>query len=356
MHRRPAVSRSLLWNSRAALLAAVEIHNKPVFPYRYEVCTLLVINGWELLLKAYIKRYLPRVKIVQKNGTSKPFLECVGCIAATLGNGFEVIRHNLELLYEYRNHIAHFFPEDIDPLLFALLRKSVALYINFLANEFDIPLSVENLVLLPIGLGGPPVSPLDFMTKKSQEAEASPEARRLIASVMRSTEELSGKGIDECVFVPVTISLVNENRVKNADVVAAINNSQPQGNTIAVYNFVSSGHIVEDPDARTVHIEEESLFKNVYTETYQDVIENGAALFADFVRNSQFNHIMADIKQNPTLHRRRYLNVQNLRGSYKDYYSKAVYSELAKHYKAKQRENSPQPGVANPKAEIPRIQ
>lgn len=40
------------------MFAAVEIHNKPVFEYRYEVGTLLVINAWELALKAHIAKEL----------------------------------------------------------------------------------------------------------------------------------------------------------------------------------------------------------------------------------------------------------------------------------------------------------
>ena len=48
------IALSLLRNSKTAMFAAIEIHNKPVFTYRYEVTTMLVINAWELLLKAYI--------------------------------------------------------------------------------------------------------------------------------------------------------------------------------------------------------------------------------------------------------------------------------------------------------------
>jgi hypothetical protein len=58
----PELIKKLLANAKQALFAAVEIHNKPIFPYRYEVCTLLVINAWELLLKAFIASHLTGVK------------------------------------------------------------------------------------------------------------------------------------------------------------------------------------------------------------------------------------------------------------------------------------------------------
>lgn len=45
-------SQELLDRAVAAMVAAVEIYNKPSFPYRVESFAILAINGWELLLKA----------------------------------------------------------------------------------------------------------------------------------------------------------------------------------------------------------------------------------------------------------------------------------------------------------------
>ena len=45
-------SRELLDRAIAATVAAVEIYNKPNFPYRAESFCILAINGWELLFKA----------------------------------------------------------------------------------------------------------------------------------------------------------------------------------------------------------------------------------------------------------------------------------------------------------------
>jgi hypothetical protein len=50
--RRKMVMSNLVKNSIAAYFAAIEVHNKPNISYRYETVTLLIINAWELLLKA----------------------------------------------------------------------------------------------------------------------------------------------------------------------------------------------------------------------------------------------------------------------------------------------------------------
>jgi Domain of unknown function (DUF3644) len=44
----------LVDNSLSAVLAAIEIYNKPNFSYREEAFTILIINAWELILKAKI--------------------------------------------------------------------------------------------------------------------------------------------------------------------------------------------------------------------------------------------------------------------------------------------------------------
>ena len=46
--------RHLLRNSKCALLAAIEIYNKPRIQYRDECFVILLLNAWELLLKAII--------------------------------------------------------------------------------------------------------------------------------------------------------------------------------------------------------------------------------------------------------------------------------------------------------------
>ena len=47
-------ARTLAGKSIDAMLAAIEIYNKPNFAYREESYAILAINSWELMLKARI--------------------------------------------------------------------------------------------------------------------------------------------------------------------------------------------------------------------------------------------------------------------------------------------------------------
>ena len=44
-------------NAYSAFSSAIEIHNKPNIEYRYENVTILLLNAWELILKAFIRKY-----------------------------------------------------------------------------------------------------------------------------------------------------------------------------------------------------------------------------------------------------------------------------------------------------------
>ena len=47
-------ARQILDKSIDAIIAAIEVYNKPSFSYREEAFSILTVNAWELLLKARI--------------------------------------------------------------------------------------------------------------------------------------------------------------------------------------------------------------------------------------------------------------------------------------------------------------
>ena len=288
---------ALLANSKSAILAAVEIHNKPIFPYRYEVTSILVINAWELALKAYIARELPSVKLVKQDGTAKPFPECVACVSSALGKPFEAARCNLETLYDYRNKVVHFYHEELDVVVLGLLKSAVLFFVEFLEGQFGQRLEEEtNLILMPIGFTKP-TSPLDFVSNRSASKDCSEQVKEFLQSIRKRSEHLLAQGIDDSIIVNYSLALVNESRVKNADLIAAINNTAPQPNVITVHNIVSAATLTCDPAAKPIRIAEESVFSSIFTETYDDVLRTARERFSDFLQNARFNKIMRELRE-----------------------------------------------------------
>ena len=124
-------SKQFINRAISAMLGAIELYNKPGFPYKMEAFSILAINGWELLLKAkwlhenkgktsclYV--FEPRTK---KDGTKSkkekiktsdsgvPFTRSISWLAARLYEQKKMdasVLNNLNCLNEIRNACVHF--------------------------------------------------------------------------------------------------------------------------------------------------------------------------------------------------------------------------------------------------------
>jgi len=326
----------LIENSKSAIISCVELHNKPKFDYRYEIATILAINGWELLLKAYINENHEKIKLIQKDGRTKPFDECVSFVSSTEGKKFSVANENLMKIYDYRNNIIHFYKDPIDEILYSLLHKNIILYNDFLKEKFNFDLSDEtNLFLLPIGFK-PFSSPIDFLSSKSKLKESSYAVKEFVKSILTSTNSLHEEGIEDSILTGFNIAVVNENRIKNADIIVGITKDETKA-SVVVKKVIGGEFEISNDAKNKIQIEEESLFKTVYTLSYGDFVNQCRNLYLDFKQNAVFNRVMKNIKGNSKFHRKRYLDPVNKTGTAKDWYSQSIFEELNKHYTLKEK-------------------
>ncbi len=126
-------ARTLAGKSIDAMLAAVEIYNKPNFAYREESYAILAINSWELLLKARILQLSKnrmssilkyqrrqradgtlsekRYRVKNRSGThlSVGMFGAIDLLQSEYGDKIDsAVRENLELICEVRVNAVHF--------------------------------------------------------------------------------------------------------------------------------------------------------------------------------------------------------------------------------------------------------
>lgn len=223
--RKSPIAKSLLNNSISAMISTIEIHNKPEIKYRYETVVLLLLNSWELLLKSYLYKFHNKVKIFERDGRTKPFENCLNIVSQKLGSDFNPTKENLEVLYDYRNQTAHFYIEEINPILYSIVCKSIIFYNQFVLKYFNIDLAQNSdLILLPIGFKRP-ISPIDYISNESVNKNSSEEVKQFLRTIVDSTKRLNEQNIDETIFVEFRMNLTSVNRTKNADLIAGIDNS-----------------------------------------------------------------------------------------------------------------------------------
>ena len=155
------------------------------------------------------------------DGTSKPFPDCVACVFSNLGKDYFAVKENIDILYEYRNKIAHFYTGMRDPVIFMLVKKSVLFFAQFLKRFFKIDIAGDsNLYLLPIGFK-PLYSPVDYLSKHSAAVQHPSLLRSFIDKILQVSQSLQVNGIEESIISDFSMSLVNVNRIKNADIIVA---------------------------------------------------------------------------------------------------------------------------------------
>ena len=161
-------ARQMLDKSISAMLAAIEVYNKPTFEYREEAYSILAVNAWELLLKArilqidnnkiasiidYEKRHLGNGRLSTKlykkknrtgNDTSIGLFKAFDRLANDYADTINpVVKINLEALTEIRDNAVHFLNKEFE------LRKKVhevgtanlKNYVNIVRQWFGIGLN-----------------------------------------------------------------------------------------------------------------------------------------------------------------------------------------------------------------------
>lgn len=203
MSRGKSIVKLLLDSLEAALFAGIEIHNKPNIAYRYSTSVILIINAWELALKAFVYKNIGKKEIYEnkKNGHTISFKKALALTNEHINSRknnqtFKPVSENLLLLNDYRCLNTHFYEPSLDPVIFMLLSKSVLNYDNFLKLYFnkDITRS-DNLIILPVGFKLP-FNPVDYLKQDYSKAH-----NDFINNVVQTIRNLAEDGISENIVI-----------------------------------------------------------------------------------------------------------------------------------------------------------
>lgn len=310
MARGKSVTKLLLDSSQAALFAGIEVHNKPHIDYRYPTSVILIVNAWELALKAYVYKYIGKKKIYEKDGnhtisfTKALVLSRDDINTKDKSKKFEATYDNLLLLNEYRCSNIHFIESKLDPVIFMLLSKAVLNYDDFLKKYFKKDITRDdNLIILPIGLKLP-FDPIDYLKQNYGSAY-----NEFINDVIHTVKDLDNNGIQDSIVVGFNLVTDKVKNVKNADIVASLSNSE---DAVELRRGI---RVTDDPNAPLVRVEPD-LPPLRYNELRKKVKEKDASI--KFGKN--FNEIMKEIKKDQTLCKTRYLDPKNKTSTKTDFY------------------------------------
>jgi len=227
---KPYVSyRRLLANSKAAMVAAIEIYNKPSIPYRDEAFVVLLVNAWELLLKAALRKAKRTIFYKKKRREPYKSYAMKDSVARTrdlIPTSLDpaAIAANLEHLVLFRDNAVHFYNQtDFGVLVYALGQTAIINFNDVLQALFGHGLEDQMaLYLMPIGLR-PPVDPIAFLAGITGEGAANPVVVEFVRSLAASTAELEEAGNDTArLLTSYTVSLQSMKKITSADLVVGV--------------------------------------------------------------------------------------------------------------------------------------
>jgi hypothetical protein len=312
----------LLDKSIEAVLSAIELYNKPIFSYREESFSILMVNAWELLLKAkrlkdnrgkitclYIptskntKAGKPRQRQKYKPTKSGNFMT----IGITELIEQEIKDNNLKLqletLIEIRDNAIHFMNSSkyFEKQLLEVAAATLKSYKIIVEKWFGKSLDKFDLFLIPVAFN----MPQTFNTENlSLETDSHKKLLDFI-SKQRLKEEDSSEH---------DIALVIDVKLNRAD---------------------KGLQVRFDKSGTPIFQDTEEVFKKKYPIDYQTLLNKLKARYKDFVQNQAFHSLKKEICRNKELSGERYLDYEKMSGIKKTYYSSNIFQEFDKYYTKK---------------------
>jgi hypothetical protein len=194
-------------NSKAAMLAAIEVYNKPQMAYRDECFSILLVNAWELLLKAVLAKNKARIFYPKQRGQPYRTLSIEDALAESRQFfppeiSHEPVSRNIQMLITFRNNAIHFYNQrEFRIIIYGLAQTSIVNYKDLLLSIFNVDIAHEmTLNLLPFSFGAMP-DPIEFLQKSNVKSYKSKAVAQYLREISQATKELESQHFDTSRFL-----------------------------------------------------------------------------------------------------------------------------------------------------------
>lgn len=252
--------RALLANSICALTAAIEIYNKPKMEYRDECTVILLVNAWELLLKAVLSKKRVRIFYRKRRGEaartyslSDSLNKATPYFPASVN--FNATAKNIELLVDYRDNAVHFYNQSgFGVIVYALAQTAITNFRDLTKEIFEHDVADEiTLSLLPLALSTP-LDPVEFVRAKQQDAKTSRSVRQFTDRLRSLVIDLEAGGHDTArLFTVFKAQLISTKKLAEADFVVGVQAGDGAGAPLLVHRPVdpNASHPYRETDIIT---------------------------------------------------------------------------------------------------------
>lgn len=198
----------LVGRSLDAFTLALEVYNRPSLKNRVEAFAIMMVNAWELLLKA---------EILKVDGYDKIFFD--GERSISISDSLkrrlqqkDPVRINLETLIELRDQAVHLLIPELQPQLSRLFQATVLNYQTRYRNEMgNAPLAGQSVGMLSLVVDGP--EPDVAMIQKLYGKHAAKSVEKFIKTFEATSNEVDSNEFS----IPVDYRLALVKREDESD-------------------------------------------------------------------------------------------------------------------------------------------
>ncbi|MEN9920214.1 MAG: hypothetical protein RL538_107 [Candidatus Parcubacteria bacterium] len=321
--------KNLLDKSLAAAVSAIEIYNKPDFHYREETFAILMVNAWELLLKAKVLKdnknvlksiYKPGKTRTKDNKVLKRFFPATNrsgnpqtidiYTALDKTNPDKILRENIELLVEIRDNAVHFTNDDksFSKKVLEIGTATLRSYVAINRDWFEEDLSRYNFYLMPLSF----FHPFEFESHSLNKIPI--QIKNILSFIKRKEKKYPS----------------DESKTHNIGL--ALETKFVKSNSTSAMSV----RYTDDPKAVPVKVEEDNVFQTKYPLSFKKLQETCKERYIDFKPNPKFHAIKRTLESigGYKYARPRYLDLDTKKNK-KMYYSPEIFKELDKYYQKK---------------------
>lgn len=309
----------LVEKSIQAAISAIELYNKPNFSYREESFVILMVNAWELLLKAKVlkenngnltKLYVPMSNKTKAGKPRKRMKWKVNSAGNNITKGItsliesEINDQNLKIqlstLVELRDNSIHFVNANklMQKQIVEVATATLKSYRIMIDHWFNRSLSEHDLFLIPIAFNVPE-------TFSIEELNAENQAHKNLIEFISSQQAKESDASEHDISLVIDIKF---ERKKDGMKVRF------------------------DKTGAAIYQDTEEVFKQKYPWDNKKLIDKLKERFSDFSQNKKFHEIKKELWDDPNLSAERYLDYEQMSGQKKRYYSSNILEKFDAHY------------------------
>ena len=227
----PYVSaRRLVENSISAMLAAIEMYNKPRVAYRDEITVIMLVNAWELAIKAILRKH--QVSIFYKKRRGEPYrsLSLDDAIGKVAGHNLWpnhvdhlAVATNVKALSTYRDRATHLYnAKGLAGVIYPFLQQNILNYRDIMVEIFNKDLADSiTWQLLPLSVTVPGDA-IQFM-KADAAASAVAQVKQFIDELQNYLADAEEAGCDlSRIATYYDVNLRSMKQMSSADLVVAV--------------------------------------------------------------------------------------------------------------------------------------